>query len=99
MLANASGTSMDLNLEQISDDGAFFATRSSVEGKEANSVRVQRKSTGLTEVEVLEHRIEKDYLSSSTECIGDGVQSGFDSLSVKHGGLNKQYRLQCYRSR
>lgn len=64
MLSVASGNLMDVNLEQTKDDGAFFATRSNVQGSTAKN-RVQTKKIGPTEVEKLERRIERNYLDNA----------------------------------
>lgn len=100
LMSKASGKAMDVKLEQESDHGAFFAARSNVQGDAITNTRVAQKERGPTEVENLERRIEKQYLSGKTEDIGDGVKAGYQHLSADtEAAKGRTYRLQCYRSR
>ncbi|KAF0685098.1 Aste57867_22972 [Aphanomyces stellatus] len=94
ILTKTSGISQEFKLEQENEKSAFFATRSNVQGDESALVR----KAGESDVSNLERWIEKQYLSSSTECIGDGVKTGYQYLEQPETTKNRQYRLQCYRS-
>ncbi|RQM27954.1 hypothetical protein B5M09_000870 [Aphanomyces astaci] len=94
VLTKASGVDQEFKLVQENEKSAFFATRSNVQGDESNSTRL----SGGSDVSNLERFIEKQYLSSSTECIGDGVKTGYQYLEPSETTKNRQYRLQCYRS-
>ncbi|TYZ65267.1 hypothetical protein PybrP1_002514 [[Pythium] brassicae (nom. inval.)] len=104
LMSKASGTPMDVKLQQEGPTTAFFAARSNVQGEVEANTRVAQKERGPTEVETLERRIEKHFLSGSHESIGDGVTSGYqvleqpaavDAAAHKSG---RTFRLQCYRS-
>ena len=99
MLSLSSGRPMDVKLEQEYEDAAFFATRSNVQG---DSIRMETSTTekirGLTDVEILERRIERMYLGSNSGIIGDGVKAGYDILHNEERVEDRHYRLQCYRS-
>ncbi|DAZ97165.1 TPA: hypothetical protein N0F65_004015 [Lagenidium giganteum] len=101
LMSKASGRPMDVKLEQESENQAFFAARSNVQGDAVKNTRVAQRERGPTEVENLERRIEKQYLSSSLDLIGDGVKSGYQYLEQSEaakGQAGQTYRLQCYRS-
>lgn len=98
LVSKASGRPMDIKLEQHSENEAFFAARSNVQGE---STTRQCSENGPTEVEQLELQIEKQYLSGSAqEWIGDGVRSGYQFLEPNEAVKTQKshYRLQCYRS-
>lgn len=100
LMSKASGTPMDVKLQQEAPTSAFFAARSNVQGDVDANTRVAQKERGPTEVETLERRIEKHFLSGSHEWIGDGVTSGYQVLeqpAAEHKS-GRTYRLQCYRS-
>lgn len=102
LMSQASGKPMDVKLEQETSDSAFFAARSNVQGElyaAAKNTRVAQKEKGRTEVENLEKRLEKQYLSGSVDWIGDGVMSGYQHLEQQEAAAkNRTYRMQCYRS-
>ncbi|RLN49249.1 hypothetical protein BBJ28_00014881 [Nothophytophthora sp. Chile5] len=99
LMSKASGHPMDVKLEQESEKGAFFAARSNVQGSTAEpNRRVAQVEHGLTEVETLERRLEKQYLSGSSGVIGDGVKSGYQYLEKTEAMKDRTYRMQCYRS-
>uniref|UniRef100_K3W989 Glutamate/phenylalanine/leucine/valine/L-tryptophan dehydrogenase C-terminal domain-containing protein n=1 Tax=Globisporangium ultimum (strain ATCC 200006 / CBS 805.95 / DAOM BR144) TaxID=431595 RepID=K3W989_GLOUD len=98
LMSKASGKAMDVKLEQESETEAFFAARSNVQGDVETNTRVAQKERGPTEVENLERRIEKQYLSGSHEWIGDGVKSGYQVLEQHEATKGRTHRLQCYRS-
>ncbi|TMW59691.1 hypothetical protein Poli38472_004760 [Pythium oligandrum] len=98
LMSKASGKAMDVKLEQETEDSAFFAARSNVQGDDARQMRVVQKERGPTEVEDLERRLEKQYLSGSVELIGDGVKAGYQYLEQQEGAKHRTYRMQCYRS-
>ncbi|CCI46082.1 unnamed protein product [Albugo candida] len=98
LVSKASGRPMDIKLEQHSENEAFFAARSNVQGE---STTRQCSENCPTEVEQLELQIEKQYLSGSAqEWIGDGVRSGYQFLEPNEAVKTQKshYRLQCYRS-
>lgn len=76
-MSKASGKAMDVQLQQETENSAFFAARSNVQGEMIKNTRAAQKERGLTEVESLERRLEKQYLSGSVELIGDGVKAGY----------------------
>lgn len=99
LMTQASGRSMDVNLRQETDNGAFFAARSNVLGDSYSpTTRATQKEYGPTEVETLERHIEKQYMSGKSEWIGDGVKSGYQYLEKAEVVKSRSYRLQCYRS-
>ena len=96
LMSKASGKAMDVKLEQESEKHAFFAARSNVQGDALSNTRVAQKERGPTEVETLERRIEKQYLSGTSDWIGDGVKSGyvlFALFSIKESGRRRMLRL------
>ncbi|CAK5130100.1 unnamed protein product [Aphanomyces euteiches] len=93
VLTKTSGVSQEFKLVQENEKSAFFATRSNVQGDESNL-----KRTSGEDVSNLELFLEKQYLSSSTECIGDGVKTGYQYLEQPETSKNRHFRLQCYRS-
>lgn len=99
LMTKASGRAMDVKLQQESENGAFFAARSNVIGDTySTTTRAAHTETGLTEVESLERKIEKQYMSGFSEWIGDGVKSGYQHLEKAEITKGRTYRLQCYRS-
>ncbi|KAJ0393762.1 hypothetical protein ATCC90586_010406 [Pythium insidiosum] len=68
------------------------------QGDAVKNTRVAQKERGPTEVEDLERRLEKQYLSGSVELIGDGVKSGYQFLEEHEAAKGRTYRMQCYRS-
>jgi glutamate dehydrogenase len=100
LMTKASGKAMDVKLEQETENSAFFAARSNVQGEVVanKNTRVAQKERGPTEVETLERRLEKQFLSGSNEWIGDGVKTGYQYLEEHEAAKNRTYRMQCYRS-
>ncbi|EQC36938.1 hypothetical protein SDRG_05763 [Saprolegnia diclina VS20] len=94
ILTKTSGQDQEFKLVQENAKSAFFATRSNVQGDETRTTRTMNSN----EVANLERFIEKEYLNSSTECIGDGVKTGYQHLEQTEAAKIRQYRLQCYRS-
>ncbi|CAH0476951.1 unnamed protein product [Peronospora belbahrii] len=90
----------DVKLEQESDNGAFFSVLSNVVGSSNEpSRRAARYDAGITETEVLERRLEKQYFSGSSGVIGDGVKAGYQYLERAEATKKRTYRMQCYRSK
>lgn len=102
LMSKASGKAMDVKLEQETANSAFFAARSNVQGElvaNTKNTRVAQKEKGATEVESLERRLEKQFLSGSVALIGDGVKAGYENLEEEEKNAKaRTYRMQCYRS-
>ncbi|RLN49732.1 hypothetical protein BBJ29_004568 [Phytophthora kernoviae] len=100
LMSQAKNTPMDVKLEQEGENGAFFSVLSNVVGSTTDeaSRRAAHYDSGITETEVLERRLEKQYLSGSSGVIGDGVMTGYQYLEKAEALKKRTYRMQCYRS-
>ncbi|RLN66715.1 hypothetical protein BBP00_00002023 [Phytophthora kernoviae] len=89
----------EVKLEQEGENGAFFAVLSNVKGSyDEPTRRAARYDAGITETEVLERRLERQYLSGSSGIIGDGVKAGYQHLEKAESHKKRTYRMQCYRT-
>ncbi|KAG7392040.1 hypothetical protein PHYBOEH_006481 [Phytophthora boehmeriae] len=91
---------MDVKLEQEGENGAFFSVLSNVVGSatDESSRRAAHYDSGITETDVLERRLEKEYLRGSKGVIVDGVMTGYQYLEKAEALKKCNYRMQCYRS-